>query len=179
MNLAEKVLGAMSEIDERYLEGSEKVKSSFFVWKPAYGVLALCALIIGVTIVRPDMFLSKSGSSDSAMPADTAAINSLGTDSYSDSLTEESSAYEADGGAKAFAMMTVTVEVSRKDGSAMTQADIENLKVMFADVHEAVVTDSGTIRIVCSLSQSDMELLSGNDQYDFIFHEESDNEGTD
>lgn len=179
MNLAEKVIGAMSEIDEKYLEGSEKTKTSFFVWKPAYGVLALCALIIGVTIVRPDMFISKSSAPDSAMPTDTAAINSFGADDYSDGLKEESAVFEAGGDSKAYALMTVTVEVSRKDGSALTQADMDVIEAMFADVQEAVLTDSGTIRIVCSLSQDDMDLLSSNDQYDFIFREESENESTD
>jgi hypothetical protein len=73
VKLSEAVIEAMSEIDSRYLEESEREPKKAFAWKPVLSFAAVFSMIIGLIILRP--MSSNSGGAPAAPLTGTSLSN--------------------------------------------------------------------------------------------------------
>jgi hypothetical protein len=140
MKMAEKVMDAMSMIDESYLRGSEEYKASAFAWKPVLSFAAVFVLIFAVFFNIP-----KSGSG--AAPA-TNGFFSVSNDAASEESVPETESpavvfddnlmeyLEAVGDDTAVAV--IIEEVDEK--AAQTQADTATGSESMAAAESSVTT---------------------------------------
>ena len=86
MKLSEAVIEAMSEIDSRYLEESEREPKKAFAWKPVLSFAAVFSLIIGLIILRP---MSSNSGGAPAAPLTGTSLSNEKADTDTAAVTEE------------------------------------------------------------------------------------------